>query len=319
MRLPDPDLVYWDDWLLLLIQAATLVGLLIYVWKTWQIANESRRTAEASMMAVRESEQARLAALAPRVVVYFSADEIRWADIITENVGAGTAKDVVIRFEPELQSSHGERIRAFFDAPKPMMPPGYRLVHHLDSWPKYLEGDRPKRYTAYVTYTGAENGLAYSVEHILDVQAMEHRLSLERKGIPDLVSELGGFHADVRNEFRDLTRILERHHSFHTFRVSGENAGIAIERLLALWKVILQTSEREGASVKWSGAADFLHVQCLSAASSAAQESLPPAVQSALVDVLAAVVQPRFLGDEYVQTVAKAMEALAAAWPRARV
>lgn len=65
--MPNPQQIFWDDWALLVIQAATLVALVVYVWKTWEMATATRDAASASARAIEEARQARAEALAPRV------------------------------------------------------------------------------------------------------------------------------------------------------------------------------------------------------------------------------------------------------------
>ena len=68
------------DWILFFTQILTLVALVIYVWKTWEMASATRRAAEASAAAVREAIDARLEALAPRILVYFGYESLHLAE-----------------------------------------------------------------------------------------------------------------------------------------------------------------------------------------------------------------------------------------------
>src|SRR5688572_19873570 len=100
MSMLDPSLVFWDDWLLLGVQAASLTFLVIYVIKTWQMASAARDAAKASADAVRESADARAEALAPRILVYFDGTSSLAAQVVIQNAGSGTAANLRLDFAP---------------------------------------------------------------------------------------------------------------------------------------------------------------------------------------------------------------------------
>src|SRR6266566_4287301 len=138
----------WYDWVQLIIQIGTLIFLATYVVKTWQMASATREAAQASSRAAEEAVKARLQALAPRILVYFNPEEIFFAEIIVQNAGAGTAREVEFHIDPPLQSSekshHPEK---FFDIPKSIIPPGHRIRLYFDTWPSLLKTTNRRRYT----------------------------------------------------------------------------------------------------------------------------------------------------------------------------
>jgi hypothetical protein len=85
--LPDPRTIVWDDWLLLVLQVFSLIFLIIYVIKTWEMASATRAAAEASNRAVEHEREARLEALAPRVLVYFDGSSDFGSDCYPERRG----------------------------------------------------------------------------------------------------------------------------------------------------------------------------------------------------------------------------------------
>jgi len=62
---------------LAIIQTLSLVALVFYVWKTWQIAAATKEGAEIYEQILKEMRDAREAEVAPYVVVYFDIDRTR--------------------------------------------------------------------------------------------------------------------------------------------------------------------------------------------------------------------------------------------------
>jgi predicted phosphatase len=52
----------------------TLISLIIYVWKTWEIASATRKAAEATEATVAEMRAAREQETTPNVIVYFDLE-----------------------------------------------------------------------------------------------------------------------------------------------------------------------------------------------------------------------------------------------------
>lgn len=119
MALPDPASVF-DDWALLLLQCLSLVVIVVYVWKTWEMASATRASAESSAATLREAKEARLDALAPRVLVYSDPSSSSVAEVVVLNdAGAGTALDVRLDVTPRIPTSNEYRDPGrFFDTPK---------------------------------------------------------------------------------------------------------------------------------------------------------------------------------------------------------
>jgi hypothetical protein len=136
----------WTQWVLFSVQIGTLVALVVYVVKTWQMASATAAAAEASAEAATEMRVAREAASAPRISVYFRTLDVHLAYVVLENRGESTAEDVQMTFQPALQSSLGASSLSFFDTPK-VLPPRTELAHGFDVWHQYFGQDLPMRYT----------------------------------------------------------------------------------------------------------------------------------------------------------------------------
>lgn len=184
------------------LEIATLLFLAIYVRDTARIADATARS-------LIEAQEARRESLAPRIMVYFKPTASQVAEIVVENLGAGTAKDVTFAFDPPLQASREGmtgKAREFF-GPKPMLPPGYQSSTVLGIWPEYFENkDLPSVYSATVEYAGVENEKRYKVTHILDTRLNTDRLWISKKGIHDLVREVEHLRRDLARDMKELSR-----------------------------------------------------------------------------------------------------------------
>ena len=295
----NPDAVVWDDWVLLFIQAATLVALVIYVVKTWQIANETRNAAQATAAATEESQKARMAAMAPRIMVYFSPEEIQTAEIVMENVGLGTARNVVPRFEPALQTTFAvEGSTLFAETPKSVIPPKYRISHFIGNWPEYHRKDLPKSYKVRITYEGVETGQKYETEFLLDTQTL-HRHALVRKNMHDLVDEVENTRKTLKPELERIGRsldILVWQQMFQEIPVRSTEHARA--RLTTTWEMLNRLPDY-GISLKWEAARELLRRDALAAAHAAAREGAPQHEREKIDHILSVLLEERIMPNEY--------------------
>lgn len=188
VTLQDPSGYPVAQWILFLVQIGTLIGLIVYVLKTWHMASATERAAKAASETVAEMQRARIEALAPRVLVYFSSPDSHLANIVIENLGQSTATDVRLTFVPPLVSSLQPSDLSFFSTPK-VLPPRFRLVHLFDSWPQYFGKKLPERYDVTVTYRRADTGQEVTDQQMLDAGGFAHLHFTTRKDVHDLVAE----------------------------------------------------------------------------------------------------------------------------------
>lgn len=97
-KFSDPSKLPAVQWALLVLQFLTLVGLILTVWKTWEMAVATQKAANATTDTVEEMRLARESASAPHIVVYLASPRANIAEIVVENFGEGTAKDIHLRF-----------------------------------------------------------------------------------------------------------------------------------------------------------------------------------------------------------------------------
>lgn len=193
---------HWLDYAVGVVQAISLGFLIVYV-------RETAKMAAATRAAVEEQKTARLEAMAPRIVISF-APVVDLMEIVVENVGSGTAKDVRFTFDPPLQGSGGQSAERFFSTPKPYIPPGYKLTFGLDSWYQYLAAkpQLPRCYRVGISYTGRENEKPDEYEMTLDVDAMAHLVSFDRKEMHDLVQEVERGHKALGRSLEAIRRTI---------------------------------------------------------------------------------------------------------------
>src|SRR5712692_11294781 len=93
---------------LALLQFVTVVALIFYVWKTWQIANATTRSAENSAATLKQMQEIREAENAPNVVAVFDVDrENDFLYLVVRNIGKSIAKSVKLQFRPPLRNTEG--------------------------------------------------------------------------------------------------------------------------------------------------------------------------------------------------------------------
>jgi hypothetical protein len=233
----NPATVYWDDWVLFGAQLVTLVALVVYVWKTWEMAKATRDAALASRDILQEAREDRAEGLAPRIVVFFDGTPGLAAQVVIQNAGAGTAADLRLTFDPPIQSTSFGDTLAFFAIPQPIFPPGYRLAQAFDGWPNYLASDLPRQYAVTVAYRGVENGRSYEYTHILDVEAMRHRISFEGRGLHELVGEVEKLREQLDRRLGGVERHLDPERSLaRLWDRTGGSAEEHVRALVGIWR-----------------------------------------------------------------------------------
>lgn len=229
-----PSKGFWD-YLLIVIQVATLVGLLLYVYKTWQIASATREEAELSRKSTQLSQKsielsqhvleemraARGQEIAPQVLAYVDMPYGNWVlFFVVKNVGRTSAKDIKFHFQPELQSGWGNRAHefdiSFLKNGISSLAPGQELRVVFDVMSNYfdgsavklLEGSLPSAYTVRVTYRG---GLLpdelHSTEQVIDLSMFKDIGVLQEKGEKDLIKAIESLAQSSERIRRSLNEI----------------------------------------------------------------------------------------------------------------
>ncbi len=155
---------------LLVIQIPTLITLILYVIKTWEMAAASKRSAEIAEKTLQELRDTRDAEIAPYVIAYMDVpDSDRQLYLIIKNIGKSMATNIKITFDPPLQTPYPDMLARVL--PKdgiPSMPPNYEIRTVVDSFHKYkISG--PMIYNVELTYFGGISNNPRTASYVLDL------------------------------------------------------------------------------------------------------------------------------------------------------
>jgi hypothetical protein len=234
--MPSPTEFPIVEWTLVLVQILTLIALIIYVWKTWEMARATLVAAQASAETLAEMRLSRRELSDPRPFIYFSVENPPLAEIILENTGQSTAADLSFTFEPPLKASqHTEDIRHFFDTPK-HLPPGARLRYGFDIWPQYFAAKLPLQYSVILKYRRLDESEYREETQILDAAGFQHYTQWTRKGLHDIAEELHKLADTTDRMARDESS--SRHEEIATAELVPTSMTFheSIAVLQALWK-----------------------------------------------------------------------------------
>lgn len=245
----DPSKIPAVQWTLFVLQVVTLVALIVYVWKTWEMASATRRAAAASQDTLLEMREQQRAAKAPRVALYFETVGSHLAHVVLENTGATTATNIRFQFSPALVAASSDRSTEFFNGSK-TLPPGSRVRHLFDSWPDYFGKDLPRQYQVQLSYTALGSSETYTDTQLLDAGAFENLHFTVRKDVHDLVAEMERLRGDLGKALKrtadvseDIVGVLEGIAPVPGFRS-------ALNRAWANWRLLRSLSEQHG--VYWN-------------------------------------------------------------------
>ncbi|HEX8746141.1 MAG TPA: hypothetical protein VF717_03020 [Pyrinomonadaceae bacterium] len=188
-----------------LVSFVTLIYVIKYTRRTTSIAESTARAADEAAQTARITEQSveissrmveemretRDAQIAPYVFAYF--DQMKGKDatkifLVIKNAGAGQAKDVRVKFEPELQNAgdyslkHIRRLTEYI----PSLPPGGEIRHAFALTVTYFKAQPPlpKKYKVHTTFYGGAKKDERKVEQVISLDFFSGRRSnrVEEKG-----------------------------------------------------------------------------------------------------------------------------------------
>lgn len=188
------------DYLVAGVQVAALIGLIVYVIKTWEIASATRRSTELSQRSLElsqavleEMKAARLQESAPYVVVYFDMpygnDWVMY--FVVKNTGRTVAKDVKLTFDPPLMTGFGDNPHAFdIYAIKEgirLLAPGQEIRTPFDSHPNYVKDKLPTIYQVAVSYSDGIRPDRIVHHDTIDLSIFDDLSVLQKKEEEDLI------------------------------------------------------------------------------------------------------------------------------------
>ena len=201
--------------ILFVVQVLSLIFLIIYVVKTWEMASATRRASEATEKSVNEMREARDSETAPYVVVYFDVPENRQLYLIIKNTGKSMAKNIKINFDPPIQTLHPELLtRVISSEGIPSLAPNCEIQTVIDSFRTYKETG-PMTYKIQVTYYGGIDEKQRSASYIADL-TIHRGIVTSNENIPtigDIVQELkrlNGSHKELIAAIHSKRKVVSK-------------------------------------------------------------------------------------------------------------
>lgn len=203
--------------ILFFVQILSLIFLIIYVVKTWEMASATRKAAEATEKSVLEMREQRDAEIAPYVVAYLDEQgPINGIlSLVIKNTGKTVAKNVKVIFDPPLQTRFPDLLEWVLPPDGiPSIPPGYEIRTTLDSFVTYKETG-PMKFTVTVTYFGGINNNVREDKYHIDlmlfrgiVHSVEHKPPSEReKALQKLQRSTESIAGELRKISEGISRI----------------------------------------------------------------------------------------------------------------
>jgi len=165
---------------LLIVQILTLVAIGIYVWKTWTMADATRKAAIASEKSLSELRLTREEESRPIVVIYFQTGiDGTTVDLVIRNIGKLPAKNVRFSFDRPLEQGEWNRNSPVIESPKfrdgiAHLPPNLEQREFFAGFVN-LQGLSPS-YKVKVRYAHPMADRQYEEEHILEWKSLEGKL-----------------------------------------------------------------------------------------------------------------------------------------------
>jgi len=229
---------------LAVVQTLSLIALVVYVVKTWEMASATRKSTEVAEHSLQELRDSRDQETAPYVVVDFDVSSRRGLiELVVKNIGKSIARHVKVTFTPQLQASDESgtnQIRevGFIRNGMPALPPDHEVRTIVDGTVAYFGATGiPMSYDVTVSYFGGLSTAERTEHYTLDLTMYKNSAYTREAGMDDLtkavkeladnqgktretlsahVSEAGRgpldpkprfANAPTRNEFQGLERI----------------------------------------------------------------------------------------------------------------
>jgi len=195
------------------VQIATLIFLIIYVWKTWEMASATRKSTEISEKTLLEMKETREQETAPYIVVYCDIpNNDPSIYIVVKNIGKTIAEDINITFNPTLCSNLkfpgdlkmnypivGDTIKS--------MPPGYELKTVLDVASNYFSTvGFPLKYEVNVSYTNSVTKKKIESQQIIDMLPLKNIIYIKRNDLHNLVEVMKRIEEEIKRKNREKDR-----------------------------------------------------------------------------------------------------------------
>ncbi len=178
--------------ILFFIQILSLIFLIAYVIKTWEMASATRKAAEATEKSVFEMRETRDQETTPYIIVYFDIPpESNIIYLVVKNIGRTVATQIKLTFTPPLQTRDNRPNINELNLIKngiEVMPPNHEIRTIVDSFSEYINNNElPLQYSARVSYYGGMDNKQRILEQPLDLSAYKGISYIRHKNMGDLV------------------------------------------------------------------------------------------------------------------------------------
>ena len=199
------------DFILLFVQIASLIALIIYVCKTWQIANANQKSAEISRDTLLQMKESRDKEYSPYISVYFDIP-YGTGDIffIIKNLGRTNAKNIYLKFDPALCNTDGQYLEEtnLLKNGIPSMPPGHEIRFYFDQAISIFEKAKtPKKYDVEISFDNELTNTKVKFYQVIDLSIYVGLTYLQNKSIHDLVNQFERSSSTFNKIENDISKI----------------------------------------------------------------------------------------------------------------
>jgi uncharacterized protein YoxC len=193
-----------------LIQALTLIALIIYVWKTWSMADATSKVACASEKSICEMRLSREEQAKPKVVCYFEHNRARSHayDFVIKNCGYSAAFNVRLVFSPQLERYRPSMIQPVKEKTFKIMAPGYEWRTFWDSFPGQDKSLMPDEFIANVSYDWDNPQKHETYEVHFDTKSLMGKMWRRENTVEDSLQEIAETVKNISND-HSLQEIAE--------------------------------------------------------------------------------------------------------------
>ncbi|AKB46950.1 hypothetical protein MSKOL_1173 [Methanosarcina sp. Kolksee] len=201
------DIILFDVQIILfLVQILTLICLVVYVIKTWEMTSATRDTAKTSEDTLKEMKEAREQENAPYIIVYCEVpipyDTMIY--LIVKNIGKSIAEDVKIKFTPDLSSSveytndFNINDATFIKEGIKSMHPEYVIKTVLGNSVEYFKKGLPLKYEVEISYVNSTTKREIKTSQIIDLYAIKQLNYTKKFDLNDLVIEVKNLAEEIK-------------------------------------------------------------------------------------------------------------------------
>lgn len=291
----------------LLVAIVTLIALIVYVWKTWEMAAATRAAAIAAEKTVAEMRASREGEWRPYVLLqFFLRPNSSAVYLSVRNVGKSAARNVRMVFDKPLVTSRSSVIsdQSMFVNGIAVLPPGAELITFFDVAFAIFQPQQPYRtWTVEMEYAADQSTEPYHETQILDLECFRGTSLSQEKGAGDIVKELSNATSELKTLSRSMRTLTETltdtlpqcasdglssdlfEEGFPVSRVLSE-----LQHLTRVWSLYVEDQEADRGSYFWS----FVEKEMPSIANrllwlSACSAELGPEIASRVSDIARAL------------------------------